>query len=180
MFEPIDVVYETEKLPVPAEDFVTSANHQMYSLYLLSLLLTADHDKAEQCVISAIGEYVERIGPFVGWENFLTRRAVIRQAIRMIQPVPEHIDHASFICSEGPATPEDDNPFGAILLLGPFERFVFVMSILEKQSAEECATLLGCSRRDVMMARVLAAASVQQVYSPDWDPAVLSPLTYPD
>jgi hypothetical protein len=37
----------------------------------------------------------------------------------------------------------------------PFERFVFVMSILEGQSDEECATLLRCSRRDVMMVRVL-------------------------
>ena len=30
------------------------------------------------------------------------------------------------------------------------------MSILEGQSDEECAILLRCSRRDVMMARVLA------------------------
>jgi hypothetical protein len=30
------------------------------------------------------------------------------------------------------------------------------MSILEEQSDEECAILLSCSRRDVMMARVLA------------------------
>ena len=37
-----------------------------------------------------------------------------------------------------------------------FERFVFVMSILEEQSDEACAILLRCSRRDIMMARVLA------------------------
>ena len=37
-----------------------------------------------------------------------------------------------------------------------FERFVFVMSILEEQSDDECAILLRCSRRDVMMARMLA------------------------
>jgi hypothetical protein len=36
------------------------------------------------------------------------------------------------------------------------ERFVFVISILEEQSDEECAILLRCSRRDVMIARLLA------------------------
>jgi hypothetical protein len=44
-------------------------------------------------------------------------------------------------------------PFAAILSLAAFERFVFVMSTL---SDEECAILLRCSRRDVMMARMLA------------------------
>ena len=51
---------------------------------------------------------------------------------------------------------EDNNPFTAILSLDPFERSVFVMSTLEGQSDAECAVLLRCSQRDVMMARVLA------------------------
>jgi hypothetical protein len=50
----------------------------------------------------------------------------------------------------------DNTSFTPILLLEAFERFVFVMSILEGQSDEECAILLRCSRRDVMMARVLS------------------------
>ena len=41
---------------------------------------------------------------------------------------------------------------------GAFERFVFVMSVLEGHSEQECAILLGCSRRDVTIARVLALA----------------------
>jgi DNA-directed RNA polymerase specialized sigma24 family protein len=53
-------------------------------------------------------------------------------------------------------TPAENDPFAAILLLDPFERFVFVMSALEGQSDEQCAILLRCSRRDIMMARVLA------------------------
>ena len=50
-------------------------------------------------------------------------------------------------------------PFAAILLLDPFERFVFVLSILEGMPGDECANLLGCSGRDVMLARVLALQS---------------------
>jgi hypothetical protein len=43
-----------------------------------------------------------------------------------------------------------------VAALSAFERFVFVMSVLEKQSDEDCSMLLGCSRRDVMIARELA------------------------
>jgi hypothetical protein len=74
----------------------------------------------------------------------------------MIKPAPEHTDSVSFTNLKRSAAPPENNPFAAILLLDAFERFVFVMSILEEQSDEECAILLRCSRRDVMMARLLA------------------------
>lgn len=40
--------------------------------------------------------------------------------------------------------------------LGAFERFVFVMSILEGWSEQDCARNLSCSRLDVTIARLLA------------------------
>jgi DNA-directed RNA polymerase specialized sigma24 family protein len=128
----------------------------MHSLYLLSFLLTADHDKAEQCLVSAMGECVEGIGVFMDWARSWTRGAVLKHAIRMIKPAPEHTNYVSFISLKRSAAPAEDNPVAAILSLDAFERFVFVMSILEGQSDAECAILLRCSRRDVMMARVLA------------------------
>ena len=90
------------------------------------------------------------------WRRLWTRRAVIKHAIQLIVPAPEHADDVSRISLKGPARWADNIPFAAILLLDAFERFVFVMSILEGQSDEECAILLRCSRRDVMMARVLS------------------------
>ena len=54
------------------------------------------------------------------------------------------------------ATPASTTPLPVSFHWMPFERFVFVMSILEGHSDAECAVLLRCSRRDVMMARVLA------------------------
>ena len=131
-------------------------NEEMHSLYLLSFLLTADHDKAEQCLVSAMGECVEGIGVFMDGACSWTRAAVLKHTIQMIKPVPEHMGHVSFITLKRSATPAENNPFAAILLLDAFERFVFVMSILEEQSDEECAILLRCSRRDVTMARLLA------------------------
>jgi hypothetical protein len=128
----------------------------MHSLYLLSFLLTADHDKAERCLVCAMGERVEGVGRFTDWARSRTRAAVLRHAIQMIKPAPACTDYVSFISLKRSATQAENNPFAPILLLDPFERFVFVMSILEGQSDEECAILLRCSRRDVVMARVLA------------------------
>ena len=137
-------------------DFFKTFNEEMHSLYLLAFLLTADHDKAEECLVSATGECVEGIGVFTEWARSWTRRAVLKRAIQMIMPTPEYADSISLVDLKRSTTPAENNPFAAILLLDAFERFVFVMSILEGQSDQECAILLRCSRRDVMMARVLA------------------------
>jgi hypothetical protein len=45
------------------------------------------------------------------------------------------------------------NPFATIVSLPAFERFVFVMSVLEGQSDEECQDVLRCSRLEIVMAR---------------------------
>ncbi len=156
MLQPTHFV-EERATPYPTvADFLRTFNEEMHSLYLLSFLLTADHDKAEQCLVAAMGECVEGSGVFMDWARSWIRAAVQKHAIQMIKPAPEHADNVSFISLKRSATPPGNNPFAAILLLDAFERFVFVMSILEGQSDEECAILLSCSRRDVMMARLLA------------------------
>jgi hypothetical protein len=44
----------------------------------------------------------------------------------------------------------------AVLSLNDFERFVFVLSVLDQYSDWDCAVLLGCSVDDVRNARTLA------------------------
>lgn len=138
-------------------DFFATFNEEMRSLYLHAFRLTADHDKAEQCLVCAMGECGEWIGVFADWAHSWSRRAVLKCAIQMIIPVPDHADNTSIIALKAPPiSGKDNNPFAAILVLDPFERFVFVISTLEGQSDAECAVLLRCSRRDVMMARIMA------------------------
>ena len=155
MLQTLHFVDERATYPT-VTDFFKTFNEEMHRLYLLAFLLTADHDKAEQCLVSAMGECEEGIGVFMDWARSWARSAVLKRAIQMITPAPEHADYVSLISLERPATLAGTNPFAAILLLDPFERFVFVMSTLEGQSDAECAVLLRCSRRDVIMARVLA------------------------
>jgi hypothetical protein len=73
----------------------------------------------------------------------------------------------SFISLKGAATAGRNNLFAAILALDAFERFVFVMSVLERQSDEDCSSLLECSRRDIIIARILA---IQCLASTDAQP----------
>jgi hypothetical protein len=156
MLEPMHVVDERVTPYATAADLFKTFTEEMHSLYLLSLLLTADHDKAEQCFVSAIGECLEEIGVFMGWTSSLARRAILKYAIRMIRPVPAHAESLSLIALKPPATSAENNPVAAILALDPFERFVFVISVLEGRPEQDCAILLRSSRRDVMIARVLA------------------------
>jgi DNA-directed RNA polymerase specialized sigma24 family protein len=156
MLEPMHFVNERATPYLTVTDFFSIFNEEMHSLYLLAFLLTADHDKAEECLVSAMGECVEGVGVFTDWARSWTRGVVLKRAIQMIMPAPEHADGVSLISLKRSDTAAENNPFSAILLLDAFERFVFVMSILEGQSDEQCAALLRCSRRDVMIARVLA------------------------
>ncbi|WP_245632613.1 hypothetical protein [Edaphobacter aggregans] len=138
---------------------------EMNSLYLLSFLLTADLDKAGQCLFSGMGEYEEEIGVFMARARARARRTILKHAIWMITPAPERADEFSFTPFRPSAASGAINLFEAILGLNAFERFVYVMSVLEKQSDDECSTLLRCSRRDVIVARALALERLATAYN---------------
>jgi hypothetical protein len=139
-----------------ATDFCEIFTEEMHSLYLLSFLLTADKDKAERCFIGGLGDCVEGVGTFMEWSRLWARRAIIKQAILMMRPAPEDTDHWSSINAKGQAAARTNGLFAIILSLRTFERFVFVLSILEGQSDGDCLSLLKCSRRDAVIARELA------------------------
>ena len=99
---------------------------------------------------------MEGIGVFMDWARSRARRAVLKYAIQMIVPIPAHAGTESLIRPRKSTILGTNNAFSDILALCEFERFVFVMSVLEGQSDQECASLLGCAPKDVLMARVLA------------------------
>jgi hypothetical protein len=156
MLLPMNSVDERVTSYSTVTDFFRDFNEEMHSLYLLAFLLTADHDKAEQCLVSAMGECMEGIGVFMDWARSWTREAVLKQAIQMIMPTPQYTDSVSLMSLARSGIQAENNPFAAILLMDAFDRFVFVMSILEEQSDEVCAHLLRCSQRDVTIARLVA------------------------
>jgi len=159
MLAQLQNVDETVIQYATATDFCKIFTEEMHSLYLLSFLLTAEKDKAEQCFIGALGECVE-IAAFMEWPRLWARRAIMKQAILMMRPVPEDTDYWPPMSAKGPATDRTTGLFAAILSLCSFERFVFVLSVLEGQSDADCLSFLRCSRREVEIARELALTSL--------------------
>jgi DNA-directed RNA polymerase specialized sigma24 family protein len=137
-------------------DFCRIFAEDMNALYWFSFLLTADREKAEQCFLTGLEDCVEGNRIFKEWARSWARRAIVQSAIRIIRPTPDQL---------GPmpvSVPRETTPgvgpvsLAAVLGLKPFERFVFVLSVLERYSDQECSTLLGCSRQNVMGARAKA------------------------
>lgn len=140
-------------------DFCRVFQEDMNGLYLLSLLLTADHEKAEQCFVSGLEDAAEGSPVFKEWARSWARRAIIQNAVRVINPRLTATDdpHSASITSKAKALPAAQHAgMAAVLALEPFERFVYVMTVLERYSDHECSLLLGCARRDVPAARVRA------------------------
>ena len=140
-----------------SDDFRQIFEEDMTRLYRLALLLTADRGKAEQCFVSGLEDAVEGNPVFMEWARSWARRAIIQNAVRLIHPRPvEGNGHSSSALLDGKSkTLADELPeeIAAVLELQAFERFVYVMTVLERYSDHECSLLLGCGRRDVLAAR---------------------------
>ena len=138
-------------------DFCRIFMEDMDGLYLLSLLLTADHDKAEQCFVVGLEDCVQGNPVFKEWVRSWSRRTIIKNAIRMISPVPNQVrSTAEIISNQVEGASEANAAIAAVFRLEPFERFVFVMAVLEGYSNQECAILLNCTRQDVITLRTRA------------------------
>ena len=145
-----------------AKDFCRIFAEDMSSLYLLSFLLTADREKAEQCFVTGLEDSTEGRPVFKEWARSWARRTIIQNAVRVVVPRPVGGSDWSRALA-----PDNRRPMpvacaelSAILELRSFERFVFVMSILERYSDQDCSVLLGCTRRDVISARVRALQQI--------------------
>ena len=146
------------------DDFRRVFDEDMNSLYLLSYLLTADREKAEQCFVSGLEDAVEGNPVFKEWARSWARRVIIINAVRAINPRPTgEIGRSSSspVSSNGKTPPLEQIQIAQVeiapvLALEPFERFVYVMTVLERYSDQDCSLLLGCARRDVVAARTRA------------------------
>jgi DNA-directed RNA polymerase specialized sigma24 family protein len=136
-----------------SDDFCRIFSEEMDDLYSLALLLTADTEKAEQCFVAGIGDCVEGNAVFREWARSWARRAIVQQAIRATMPTEGRPDAA--------ATLEGLNAgMMAVIQLDTLERFVYVMSVLEGFSQQDCSILLGVPRQSVVNARSRAIAQL--------------------
>jgi DNA-directed RNA polymerase specialized sigma24 family protein len=154
------------------EDFSKVFHEDLNGLYQLSFLLTGDHEKAEKCFVAGIEDSVKENRVFREWARSWAKRTIVENAIRELKPrpsLPSSSPSATvFSHSEQSSGAGGHFDLETILKLGDFERFVFVMSVLENYSDHECAVLLGCSVWEIRQGRLHALeelASSGQVVS---------------
>jgi hypothetical protein len=140
-------------------DFCRIFGENMNGLYLLSFLLTADESTAEKCFVRGLEDTVKGNPVFKEWAHSWARRTIIRNAIQLVRPQAADVDVAN------PAVPgsqfiAEHAELAALVELPAFERFVFVMSVLEHYSDQECSLLLECARGDVIRARSTAQQKI--------------------
>jgi DNA-directed RNA polymerase specialized sigma24 family protein len=141
------------------DDFRRIFDENMSSLYLLAFLLTADHRRAERCFVSGLEDAVGGNPVFKEWAHSWARRVIIQNAVRLIKLRPGDGSgrlRSASVDSEKTLPAERHVEVSAVLGLEPFERVVYVMTVLEHYSDHECSLLLGCARRDVLPARTRA------------------------
>lgn len=135
-------------------DFCRIFREDMNRLYLLSFLLTGDQSMAEKCFVHGLEDAGKGNPVFREWARSWARRTVIQKAIEMIEPRPTNGSTA--VTRESGRAGAEQPEIEAIVELPVFDRFAFVMSVLEQISDQECALLLDCSRNQVNAARIAA------------------------
>ncbi len=154
-------------------DFQRVFDEDMNSLYLLSLLLTGAREKVEQCFISGLEDASKGNPVFKEWARSWARRMIILNAVKVINPRPMDETAGSNSALLDTLTAEQ-LPFAKILQLEPFDRFVYVMSVLEHYSDHHCALFLSCGRRDIIAAR---SRALQQTGQADLHSKVVAEVT---
>jgi hypothetical protein len=144
-----------------AADFCRIFEEHMNSLYLLSFLLTADHNKAKECFVRSLDDSAKSNRVFKEWAHSWARRAVIQNAIQMIVPRPTEGSTSSSTSdvSIGHALAKSAE-IAAIVELPAFERFAFVVSILERYPDQQCSAFLNSTRDEVIAGRTRALQQI--------------------
>jgi DNA-directed RNA polymerase specialized sigma24 family protein len=110
---------------------------------------------------------------FKQWARAWSKRTIIQSAIKAIGPTPGRHGAIPETAEAHWQNGDDVESIAAVVASWePFERFVFVMAVLEGYSLRECAALLACPVQDVIAAKSLAlqrlaAQSSTEVVSPD-------------
>lgn len=157
----------------PAKEYATSNDFQelfaceMADLFRLAFLLTADAERAEQCLFVTIDECMASNSVVKWWLPVWTRNTLIRNAIRIVTSTPIGPSRNSWqratltaIRKSQESAIDASNESPGLLLLNDFERLVYVISMIEHYPARDCAKLLGRSRQEVRDALNRAAGQV--------------------
>jgi DNA-directed RNA polymerase specialized sigma24 family protein len=157
-------MFGLSKTPNQSEVYATSADfcrifeRDMNRLYMLSLLLTGSEESAEKCFVQGLDSSKSGNPVFREWAESWARRTIVQNAIQMVQPHPTDVLPTRSVADDDLRT--KPAAVAAVLALPAFDRFAYVLSVLEGYPLHECALLLDCSRSEVITARMRALQEV--------------------
>jgi len=135
-------------------DWQAVFNENKVEFYGFAMYLTQRPLLAEHCIATACSLCDEHTHVFKDRAHFWARRTVIGQAIKFCAPRYQSWDVVYTSDQEEAILPSaSDGFFSATATLRDFERFVFVLSFVEKFNDQECSFLLNSSVTDVREAR---------------------------
>jgi hypothetical protein len=139
-----------------ASDFADIFSSDMESLFRLGLLLTANLSGAERCLLVALDLCTDGAMVLRQWAPSWARRSVIKSAIKIMSPINADEWNLSQDGHEKDAKSAARNVLDEVRHLSIFDRFVFVMSTLERFPKRECSVLLNSTHHDIVAARIRA------------------------
>jgi DNA-directed RNA polymerase specialized sigma24 family protein len=134
------------------KDFRQIFTEDMAGLHLLAYLLTADMARAEQCFVAGLDDSIRGNQVFKQWARAWSKRAIIQNAVKIMKPaVGQRAAAEEKTARSAQSGTAPESPLVALVMQwSPFERFVFVMSVLEGYSVRECSAMLSCRDQDVI------------------------------
>ena len=158
------------------KDFQQIFSEDMVGLHRLAFLLTADQAKAEECFVAGLDESIHGNPVFKQWARAWSKRAIIQNAIKLIAPMPPR---QGVVATQSAGVLQNSNldeTAARVATWAPFERFVFVMAVLEGYSLRECSTLLACPVQDVVVAK---SAALQRLADQPQQQEVIAAQAHP-
>jgi len=155
-------------------DFCQVFESNEKEFYLLAFLMTADDQMAEACVLVAMEESCKERNIFRGWEKVWSKRCIIIKAISAIASRPLSRDRRLEDGGTRLRELELGNFLGAVVRLEPAERGVFVVTVLERYSVQECSLLLGRSPDSVKDLKLQAIGHLSEFAAEQMSYAELS------
>jgi hypothetical protein len=137
-------------------DFCDVLRNETKHFYLLAFLLIANHQESEHCFESMVEEAFREQTVLKEWVRSWIKRRLIENAIKMVSPASARSPQKRDPWGLGQCEPHREHTIDTVTTLAVFERFVFVISILERYSDRDCALLLGCGANSVAQARIRA------------------------
>jgi len=153
---------------------------EMAELYLLAFMLTADKVTAEQCVLDAVDEYlISSELSLIDWVKSRARHAVIKCAVQRATPKAKAVYTWSVPGGTRASISSSHQPFAVITALSAFERFVYVLTMLEGYEVDECADVLKCLPAEVVAAQrlshqLVASNDAEETLSGGLEPLLLA------